>query len=179
MDVCRMIPTGHHLSFEHTLVTVLLVSIGSKSVYVTTCLVVLNSRFYFWKNRLRRRTPTMDHHGHDGPSQGLVAKHLENLKLGTENWLSELRNEMAGRTVTCVTDRHRLWWKLSLWILRRPAGRTVSGTTGRRRLRNPSLGRISLYVLRDVFDYSCFNYKVSGLMLISLITWGLKEVTLS
>ena len=30
-------------------------------------------------------------------------------------------------------------------------------------------------VLRDVFDYSCFNYKVSGLMLISLITWGLKE----
>ena len=26
-------------------------------LYVTTCLVVLNSRFYFWKNRLRRRTP--------------------------------------------------------------------------------------------------------------------------
>ena len=42
----------------------------------------------------------MDRHGHDGPSQGLVAKHLENLKLGTENRLSELRNEMAGRTVT-------------------------------------------------------------------------------
>ena len=38
---------------------------------------------------------------------------------------------------------------------------------------------ISLYVLRDVLDYSCFKYKVSGLMLISLITWGLKEVTLS
>ena len=47
--------------------------------------------------------------------------------------------------------------------------------TGRRRLRNPSLGRISLYVLRDVFHYSCFNYKVSGLMLISLITWGVKR----
>ena len=45
---------------------------------------------------------------------------------------------------------------------------------GRRRLRNPSLGRISLIVLRDVFDYSCFNYKVSGLMLISLISWGVK-----
>ena len=61
----------------------------------------------------------------------------------------------------------------------RAAGRTVAGAMGRHRLRNPSLGRISLYVLRDVFDYSCFNYKVSGLMLISLITWGLKEVTLS
>ena len=33
----------------------------------------------------------------------LVSKHLENLKLGTENRLSELRNEMAGRTITCVT----------------------------------------------------------------------------
>ena len=52
------------------------------------------------------------------------------------------------------------------------AGRPVAGATARRRLRNPSLGRISLYVLSDVFDYSCFNYKVSGLMLISLITWG-------
>ena len=51
--------------------------------------------------------PTMDRHGHDVPSQGLISKHLENLKLGTENRLSELRNGMAGRTVTGVTDRHR------------------------------------------------------------------------
>ena len=51
--------------------------------------------------------PTMDRHGHDGPSQGLVSKHLENLKLGTENRLSELRDGWAGRTVTGVTDRHR------------------------------------------------------------------------
>ena len=29
--------------------------------------------------------PTTDRHGHDGPSQGLVSKHLENLKLGTKN----------------------------------------------------------------------------------------------
>ena len=34
-------------------------------------------------------------------------------------------------------------------------------------------------VLRDVLDYSGFNYKVSGLMLISPITWGIKEVTLN
>ena len=33
--------------------------------------------------------------------------------------------------------------------------------------------------LRGILDYSGFNYKVSGLMLISLITWGLKEVALS
>ena len=51
--------------------------------------------------------PTTDRQGHDGPSQGLVSKHLENLKLGTENRLSELRNGMAGRAVTGVTDRHR------------------------------------------------------------------------
>ena len=49
--------------------------------------------------------PTTDRHGHDGPSQGLVSKHLENLKLDTENRLSELRNGMAGRTVTDP------WWK--------------------------------------------------------------------
>ena len=52
--------------------------------------------------------PTMDRHGHDGPSQGLVSKYLENLKLGTGNRLSELRDGMAGRTVTGVTDRHRV-----------------------------------------------------------------------
>ena len=53
--------------------------------------------------------PTTDRRGHDRPSQGLVSKHLENLKLGTENRLSELRDGMAGRTVTGVTDRHRLF----------------------------------------------------------------------
>ena len=53
---------------------------------------------------LEEQAEATDRHGHDGLSQGLVAKHLENLKLGTENRLSELRNEMAGRTVTCVTD---------------------------------------------------------------------------
>ena len=53
--------------------------------------------------------PTTERHGHDGPSQGLVSKHLENLKLGTENRLSELHDGMAGRTVTGVTDRHRLF----------------------------------------------------------------------
>ena len=86
---------------------------------------------------------------------------------------------MAGQTVTGVTDRHRLFREIeSLNSV------TCSRTDRRRhdrrhRLRNPSLSRISLIVLRDVFDYSCLNYKVSGLMLISLITWGLKEVTLS
>ena len=53
--------------------------------------------------------PTTDRQGHDRPSQGLVSKHLENLKLDTENRLSELRNGMAGRTVTGVTDRSRLF----------------------------------------------------------------------
>ena len=47
--------------------------------------------------------PTTDRHGHDGPSQGLVSKHLENLKLGTENRLSQLCNGVAGRTVPIST----------------------------------------------------------------------------
>ena len=77
-------------------------------------------------------------------------------------------------------DRHRLFKKIeSLNSAMEAAGRTVVGTMARHRLRNTRLGRISVIILRGVFDYSCFNYKVSGLMLISLITWGLKEVTLS
>ena len=50
--------------------------------------------------------PTTDRQGHDGPLQGLVSEHLENLKLGTENQLSKLRDGMAGGTITGVTDRH-------------------------------------------------------------------------
>ena len=49
--------------------------------------------------------PMTDRHGHDGPSKGLVSKHLENLKLGTENRLSELRNGTAGRTVTDSSEK--------------------------------------------------------------------------
>ena len=86
---------------------------------------------------------------------------------------------MAGRTVTGVTDRHRLFREIE-------SLNSVTGSrTDRRRRDGPSQtaksqsGSDFLNILRDVFDYSCFNYKVSGLMLISLITWGLKEVTLS
>ena len=61
----------------------------------------------FLEKQAETTEPTTERHGHDGPSQGLVSKHLENLKLGTENRLSELRNGVAGRTVTGVTDRHR------------------------------------------------------------------------
>ena len=146
---------------------------------VMTCFVVLSSRVFLvitvWVDG-----------SHDGPSgarrtvAGSRFKTLKKFEIGY--WKSTLWTSWRnGRT-----DRHRrdgpsqiIQWKLSLWPLRRPAGRTVAGTTGRRRLRNPSLGQISLHVLRDVLDYSYFNYKVSGFMLISLITWGLKEVTLS
>ena len=72
---------------------------------VTTYLVVLSNRLQFWKKLAEATDPTTERHGHDGPSQGLVSKHLENLKLGTENRLSELRDGMAGRTVTDP------WWK--------------------------------------------------------------------
>ena len=74
---------------------------------VTTCLVVLSSRFYFWKNRLRRRNPRRNVMGTTDRRGCLVPKHLEILKFRCWNRLSELCNEMAGRTVTGVTDRHR------------------------------------------------------------------------
>ena len=75
----------------------------------------------FLEKQAEMTEPTTERHGHDGPSQGLVSKHLENMKLGTENRLSELRDGMAGRTVmdslveieslnlatTCRTDRRR------------------------------------------------------------------------
>ena len=103
---------------------------------VTTCIVVLSSRFYFWKNRQRRRNPRRNVMGTTDRRGCLVPKHLEILKFGCWNRLSELCNEMAGRTVTGVTDRHRpLVEILGLWTLRRPAGRTVAGTTARQRLR--------------------------------------------
>ena len=92
--------------------------------------------------------PTTDRHGHDGPSQGLISKYLENMKLGTENWLSEIRNGMAGRT---VTDSSKNWVSE---LCDGAAGRTVGGTTARHKLRNPRLGRISVIILRGVLDNS-------------------------
>ena len=59
----------------------------------------------FLEKQAEATDPTTDRHGHDGPSQGLVSKHLENLELGTENRLSELRNGMAGRTVTDSSEK--------------------------------------------------------------------------
>ena len=96
--------------------------------------------------------PTTERHGHDGPSQGLVSKHLENLKLGTENQLSELCDRMAGRTVTGVTDRHRPL--VEIWVSElcddlqdgpSQARRPVTGCA------NPRQSRISGEVLRDVY----------------------------
>ena len=95
--------------------------------------------------------------------------------MGTENRLSELRNEMAGQTVTGVRDRHRPL--VEIWVSELCDDLHDGPSQARRPVTccaNPSLGRISLHVLRDVFDYSYFNYKVKGLRLISLITWGLK-----
>ena len=72
---------------------------------VTTCLVVLSSKFYFWKNRLRRRNPRRNVMGTTDRRGCLIPKHLEILKFGCWNRLSKLCNEIAGRTVTDP------WWK--------------------------------------------------------------------
>ena len=36
----------------------------------------------FLEKQAEATNQTTDRHGHDGPSQGLISKHLENLKLG-------------------------------------------------------------------------------------------------
>ena len=89
--------------------------------------------------------PTTERHGHDGPSQGLVSKHLENLKLGTENRLSEPCDGMAGRTVTDPWRKH--------WVSE-PCDDLQDGPSQARRpvtgCANPRNNQISLHVLRDV-----------------------------
>ena len=40
----------------------------------------------FLEKQAEATDPTMDRHGHDGPSQGLVSKHLEK----TENWVLKI-----------------------------------------------------------------------------------------
>ena len=124
----------------------------------------------FLEKQAEATDSTMDRHGHDGPSQGIVSKHLENLKLGIENRLSELRDGMAGRTIRGVTDRHRPL--VEIWVSEfcddlqdgpSQARRPVTGCA------NPRQNRISGYVLRDVFDCSCLNYKVRGFILITQI----------
>ena len=106
---------------------------------------------------------TMDRHGHGGPSQGLVSKHLENLKLGTENRLSELRNGMAGRTIVSTTDRHRPL--VEIWVSElcddlqdgpSQARRPVTGCA------NPRQSRISGEVLRDVLTIPALIIKLVG-----------------
>ena len=134
----------------------------------------------FLEKQAEATNPMTDHHGHDGPVQGLVSKHIENLKLGTENRLSELRNGMAGRTITGVTDRHRLFREIE--SLKSVTKQQDGPSQARRAVTGcviPDWVGFLLSNLRGGFNYSGFNYKVSGLMLISLITWGLKEVTLS
>ena len=53
---------------------------------VMTCLVVLSSIFYFWKNWLRRRNPRRTVMGKTDRRGCLVQKHLDfGKQLGTEN----------------------------------------------------------------------------------------------
>ena len=49
---------------------------------VTTCLVVFEQHILFLEKQAEATDLTTDRHGHYGPSQGLVSKHLEKLKIG-------------------------------------------------------------------------------------------------
>ena len=149
--------------------------------HIYTCMMCccndLFSRFeqqiLFLEKQAETTEPTMDRHEHDGPSRGLVSKHLEILKNGYWNRLSELRNGMAGRTVTGVTDRHRLfggnWVSEPCDDLQDGPSQAWWPVTG---CANPRQNRISLHVLRDVWDYSFLNYRFRGFILITQILGG-------
>ena len=132
---------------------------------VTTCLVVRSSRVNFWKSLSGSTDPTADHHGHDGPSRVSRSKTIKILKFGYWDRLSELHDGMAGRTVFCMTDYHKSFHRINSLIFvtewqdgPSQSWRTVTGCvtlTG---------SDFYLKVLRGVLDYSCNNYKVSGLM---------------
>ena len=49
---------------------------------VTTCLVILSSRFYFWKKLAETTEPTTDRHRHDGPTQMSRFNILRNSEIG-------------------------------------------------------------------------------------------------
>ena len=111
--------------------------------------------------------PTTDRHEHDGPSRGSRSKTLRILKFGYRNRLSELRDGMAGRTITGVTGRHRSFSKFQ--SLNSVTTQQDGPSQARRPVTDcviPSWVRFLLNVLRGVLDYSCYNYKFSGLMLI-------------
>ena len=59
-------------------------TMGKLVSIVMTCLVVLSSRFYFWKNCLGRRIPRRTVMGTTDRRGGLVPKHLDFENLGTE-----------------------------------------------------------------------------------------------
>ena len=124
---------------------------GFEMYDVTTRLVVLSSRLYFWKNRQKRRTPRRNVMG-TTDRRRVSFQNTKNLKLGTENQLSELRDGMVGRTITGVTDRHgdfseNPFSELCDDLQDGPsqARRPVTGCA------NPRQSRISGEVLRDVF----------------------------
>ena len=106
---------------------------------VTTCLVVLSSRFYFWKNWLRRWNPRRTVMGTTDRWGGLVPKHLDFWNLGSEidslNFVTEWQDGLsqAWRTVTGPSVN------FSLWTLRRPS------RTDRRRHDDTYIYRISRF----------------------------------
>ena len=81
-------------------------TMGKLVSIVTTCLVVLSSRFYFWKNCVGRRIPRRTIMGTTDRRGCLVPKHIEFRNLGTVmdslNFTTEWKDgpSFARRTIT-------------------------------------------------------------------------------
>ena len=70
---------------------------------------------------------------------------------------------MAGRTVVCTTDRHRLFKEFnSLNFMTETAGRTVAGTTGRHELRNTDWVGFLLKFKGAIWTIYVQLYEISG-----------------
>ena len=55
---------------------------NGKVVHFNDLFSYFGQQILFLEKQAETTDPTTDRHGHDGPSQGLVSKHLEKLKIG-------------------------------------------------------------------------------------------------
>ena len=116
-------------------------SIHNPQKPVTTRLFVLSNRLQFWKNWQKRRTPRRNVMGTTDRRGCLVPKHIEILKFGCWNRLSELCDGPSQVRRTVVSPRFKTLQLLRIWYRERfserhdgSAGRTITGVTDRHRL---------------------------------------------
>ena len=68
--------------FRESTLTKFSILLSKKEFFCNDLFSRFEQQILFLEKQAEATDPTTDHHGHDGPSQGLVSKHLEKLKIG-------------------------------------------------------------------------------------------------